>query len=60
MTQDRTKPTDEGMRRYPPEGYFTSHGWLRLACSCNATCYDRCAGECGCEACEQSTRDSLD
>jgi hypothetical protein len=49
-----------GVRRYPPDGYFTSYGDQRFACSCEPSCADKCAGDCGCSACEQSFADSLE
>lgn len=53
------EPTSEGLRRYPEtQGYFPdrsqegAHPDLDLPCTCSMGCEDRCAGECGCEACK--------
>lgn len=54
-----TKPTSEGLRRYAEtQGYYPdrsqegAHPDPDLPCTCSMECADRCAGECGCEACK--------
>ena len=50
-----TEPTDEGVRRWPPDGYLQLNGAidvrLQVPCTCTECC-DECHGDCGCEACE--------
>ena len=49
------KPTKEGVRRWPPDGYLQLNPEVdvrrQVACTCTAGCGE-CRGECGCEACE--------
>ena len=49
------EPTEEGKRRWPPDGYLKLNSVAaepdKLACSCAAACRPDCKGECGCEAC---------
>lgn len=54
-----TEPTSQGLLRYPEtQGYFPdrskegAHPDLEYPCTCTIECADRCAGECGCRACE--------
>lgn len=50
-----TKPTLEGLRRYPSgDGYFDVGNDDPQPCTCTATCAPRCAGTCGCAACDLS------
>jgi len=55
-----TEPTPEGRRRYPhTQGYFPAAQIEaapdgELPCTCVHGCTARCAGECGCKACEQA------
>ena len=50
-----SEPTEQGKRRWPPDGYLRLNSVAgepdRLACMCSATCQPDCKGECGCEAC---------
>jgi len=49
------KPTEEGVRRWPPDGYLQLNCAVdvrrQVACTCNGRCGE-CHGECGCDACE--------
>lgn len=46
------KPTDEGLKRYPPDGvYREAKDVGPVNCKCGATCRTPCIGECGCLAC---------
>jgi hypothetical protein len=54
----RPTPTNEGRHRYPrTDGYFPDlsssalEADTSLPCSCTVLCEPRCAGECGCVAC---------
>jgi hypothetical protein len=56
-----TEPTPEGLRRYPhTQGYFPDPEQIEatpdreLPCTCAAGCPRRCAGDCGCKACEHA------
>ena len=47
-------PTPEGIKRYPPDGYFHTDFFgdlLSEPCTCDAECPAWCEGQCGCEAC---------
>ncbi|MBP1151383.1 MULTISPECIES: hypothetical protein [Methylocaldum] len=46
-------PTDEGKKRYPPNGLYQAKYMTQPhACTCTAECTDPCDGEdCGCSAC---------
>ena len=62
-----TQPTAEGLRRYPEtHGYFPdrsqegAHPDHELPCTCNASCQWRCAGECGCSACDMAFKEFAD
>lgn len=49
-------PTDEGRRRYPPDGYFLDveglfEGDTKEPCTCMPQCPAGCDGQCGCDAC---------
>ena len=48
------KPTEEGKRLWPPDGYLRLNPEVdargRVACACTEECCN-CKGECGCEAC---------
>jgi hypothetical protein len=51
---DRSEPTKEGRRRWPPDGYLQLNGGApnKIACTCTAACREPdCRGACGCEAC---------
>ena len=54
-TVHHTKPTDEGVRRWPPDGYLQLNCAIdvrrQVACTCTERC-DECHGDCGCEACQ--------
>ena len=56
---DHRTPTPEGLRRWPrTEGYHPdvcasdTQPDHDLPCTCTAACETRCAGECGCMACD--------
>ena len=56
---DHCEPTDEGRRRYSATAGFypdLSSSELEpdrhLPCTCTVACETRCAGECGCMACD--------
>jgi hypothetical protein len=56
---DQSTPTPEGLRRWPhTQGYHPdlSASATRpdpsLPCTCTPVCAPRCAGECGCRACD--------
>jgi hypothetical protein len=56
-----TRPTAEGLRRYPHSGgYFAVVEGDDHPCTCTPTCEPRCAGECGCEACSLAFEDFCD
>lgn len=48
------KPTEEGKRLWPPNGYLRLNPEVdargSVACNCTEECCN-CRGECGCEAC---------
>ncbi|WP_243048829.1 hypothetical protein [Dyella sp. RRB7] len=46
-----TEPTAEGHKRYPQTNGYNAELPHPIACTCQPTCWPRCAGECGCEAC---------
>jgi hypothetical protein len=52
-------PSQEGARRYPPEGLYISDSGSSLPCTCKPICRDNCAGECGCGACSRNLIDYL-
>lgn len=57
---DRSKPSEEGKRRYPPDGFHPGFADIRVACTCGPACADPCNGHCGCLACEHSLSDALE
>ena len=48
------QPTEEGKRRYPPDGKYEGN-----PCTCVKTRPVPCIGECGCEACHAAYGDFL-
>ena len=58
-------PTEEGKKRYPPNGVYKgdffaageSNFWE--ICTCKQKCPDPCKGLCGCKACHASYMDFL-
>lgn len=47
-------PSEEGKRRFPPDGVYTggsSRVELWHVCTCSKACRDPCKGDCGCRAC---------
>lgn len=49
---ETTRPTSEGLRRYPAAGGFYDVGDSDpQPCTCSETCPPRCSGTCGCGAC---------
>jgi len=51
---EKVKPTEEGLKRYPPDGVY-----MGVACTCLSTCPSDCIGQCGCEACHNCYADYL-
>jgi hypothetical protein len=51
------EPTEEGKRRYPPDGYYTVNVTPGTPCTCTLTCNEYCKGECGCAACREAHGD---
>lgn len=54
--------TEEGKRRYPPDGIYAcdandSGDWE--PCTCAPSCADPCKGQCGCVACRTAYGDFL-
>lgn len=54
----QAKPTDEGLRRYPPDGYYHAPDGFFVEpasdpCTCDEHCEDPCVGlsDCECQAC---------
>ena len=60
----RNHPTEEGIKRYPPNGVYTGgfgeedKDWW-LPCTCTQKCETPCKGECGCQACDMAYNDFL-
>lgn len=59
---DANIPTDEGKKRYPPDGMYIEYG-NSIACRCKASCpmisdMNDCDGSCGCRACKKSDSDA--
>ena len=57
-------PTNEGKRRYPPDGIYKGgfsdkdkNFWE--VCTCTKGCPDPCKGQCGCKACRACYNDFL-
>ncbi len=53
------QPTPDGIKRYPPDGYFHTDFFgdpLSAPCTCGAECPEWCEGECGCEACASDSK----
>jgi hypothetical protein len=50
-----TEPTDEGRKRYPPDGIYD----LAYPCTCQPSCPFDCKGQCGCKACHAAYGDFL-
>jgi hypothetical protein len=53
---DQNTPTEEGKRRYPPNGF----SYASIACACEPSCKKPCRGECGCPACSDIYLEYLD
>ena len=55
-------PTDEGKKRYEPDGIYTGgmndRDYWKI-CTCKPECDHPCKGVCGCEACHMSYMDFL-
>lgn len=55
-----SEPSNEGKRRYPPDGVYTG-GFVNVfywtVCTCNASCPTKCNGGCDCKACRIRYRD---
>lgn len=49
------KPTEEGLRRYPPDGMYEDR-----PCTCTECCPPACKGECGCYACASAYCDAME
>lgn len=54
-TEPPTEPTEEGKRRYPPDGIYEDD----YPCTCREDCPSACKGQCGCEACHAGYSDFL-
>ena len=54
---EEVEPTEEGKRRYPPDGYYTVNVTPGTPCTCTLTCNEYCTGECGCAACREAHSD---
>jgi hypothetical protein len=54
-------PTEEGYRRYPPDGCYiaTDDPEDIYSCTCSKECPRPCKGKCGCEACDVAYQDLL-
>lgn len=44
-------PTAQGLKRYPLSNGYNLETVDPIPCMCIPSCPERCAGECGCEAC---------
>ena len=51
-------PTEEGKRRYEPDGLYTVNG-NATPCTCVSACPTACKGGCGCDACSEAYGDYL-
>ena len=60
---DRKDSTDEGKRRYPPNGIYTGgmndDPEMWDICTCQETCPPSCKGHCCCKACLMAYNDFL-
>jgi hypothetical protein len=58
-------PTEEGKKRYPPDGVYKGDFFDKNKnsfweiCICKPECLDPCKGLCGCKACHVSYMDFL-
>jgi hypothetical protein len=58
-------PTEEGKKRYPPNGIYKgdffddSESSYWEVCTCKSECPDPCKGLCGCKACHANYMDFL-
>ena len=61
MNEEQKEPTEEGKKRYSPDGYYRDHptDGERYPCLCTEECMRPCKGECGCPACDASYNDYL-
>jgi len=59
------KPTEEGMRRHPPDGIYKGGFFADAdkifweACTCSSDCPYPCKGQCDCKACNANYNDFL-
>ena len=53
-----SRPTEEGLLRYEPNGLYTANG-NDTSCTCEPSCPDPCKGGCGCDACSEAYGDFL-
>jgi hypothetical protein len=54
MDAEPKQPTEEGKRRYEPDGLYEG-----LPCTCKDSCPYDCKGQCGCEACLSAYSDQV-
>lgn len=58
-----TAPTEEGKKRFPPNGFycgdFSDNPEWWEPCTCKRECPDPCKGSCGCKACGTEYSDYL-
>lgn len=59
MNKSTNNPSDEGMKRYPPNGRYEANSTPGTPCTCKETCPSDCKGGCGCEACSEAYGDYL-
>ncbi len=58
--QTMSQPTQEGVTRYPPSGYYMPDDLgVECPCTCGPGCPVTCKGECGCVACHVAYGDVL-
>ncbi|MCA9872177.1 MAG: hypothetical protein KC441_00920 [Anaerolineales bacterium] len=60
--QQPPRPTEEGIRRHPPDGYVDDCLLGRVPCTCQPNCQDPCKGKysgCTCVACDVLYQDYL-
>lgn len=53
------QPSNEGLKRYPPNGRYDANDSPGPPCTCTTDCPSDCKGQCGCVACTDSYGDFL-
>ncbi len=60
---DMPLPSEVGIKKYPPIGYYTANRVgdddFGTPCTCNPECHHDCKGWCGCWACCEAYGDFL-